>query len=82
MEKDTNKNRNTNDGHQAMPADAKPTYQPPVIMPLGKLARGWGQGQCFHGPTANGQCGNGGNAHGGCQPGATANNCNLGSGDF
>lgn len=71
MEKHTDKSGKAFDEHPARPADAKPTYQTPVVMPLGELARGQGQ-LC--------SVGNGAHTGGNCLNGTTANNCTTGDG--
>ncbi len=49
---------------------SKPTYQAPVVMPLGELAKGEGQ-TCRTGSTAS-SCNNGGHAANNCTSGSTA----------
>ena len=80
--KDTNRNGKTSNEDATTSAEVKPPYQAPVVMPLGELSKGWGQGQCYSGPGAQGLCGKGPGAHGigQCQPGSTAQNCGVGSG--
>jgi len=48
----------------------RPTYQTPVVMPLGELAKGEGQ-TCSTGSTAS-SCRNGGHASNLCRQGASA----------
>jgi hypothetical protein len=50
----------------------KPTYQTPVVMPLGELAKGEGQ-SCHSGGSAS-NCSVGGNASNNCNTGSTAGN--------
>ncbi len=56
-----------------MPKDSKgkPTYEAPVVMPLGELAAGEGQATCQSGGTAS-SCNLGGNASNNCRSGTTA----------
>lgn len=55
----------------------KPTYQAPVVMPLGELAKGEGQ-TCRNGSTAS-SCRDGAHASNLCSQGAAAvQNCNNG----
>ena len=64
----------------------KPTYQAPVVMPLGELAKGEGatcqtggsaSNRCRPGGTARLSCANGSVAAGGCGSGTTPT-CNFG----
>lgn len=49
----------------------KPTYQPPVLMPLGELAKGNGQASCHPGSSAS-DCSTGGTASNNCHVGNSA----------
>jgi hypothetical protein len=51
----------------------KPTYQAPIVMPLGELAKGDGQASCHSGGSAS-NCSVGGNASNNCNTGNTAGN--------
>jgi hypothetical protein len=74
----------------AAPAEAKPRYDSPVVVPLGELARGSGQCTpgsavavvpCSPGSAADGDCTNGVEVGGSCFNGATAGAlCDFGSG--
>ena len=73
-----------------MKRDKKPTYEKPIIMPLGELAQGMGActpvgsnptgpgggpSQCTEGSVAAiGSCRGGGAPGGGCNPGTTKGN--------
>jgi hypothetical protein len=73
MEKHTDKNGKAFDESQATSIDVKPPYQPPVVMPLGAVAKGWGVCQAGPGPKhGHGGCTNGVTVHGhhGCQAGS------------
>lgn len=65
MSKDTDKGQRALDAHQATTADAKLTYEAPVVISLGELARGLGA-KCTSGSIASGQganiCNDGGAA--------------------
>jgi hypothetical protein len=82
MEKHIDKNGKTFNKQETTPMDTKPPYQPPVVMPLGELARGWGTGICLPGGDARGQCGSGAGVQGGgqCPNGSGASNCGSGFG--
>lgn len=54
MSEDSDKGQGERDAHWATSADAKPTYQAPVVMPLGELTRGLGQ--CAYGSYVTVEC--------------------------
>lgn len=72
MQEHLDKNKKKSDEHLAAPEEIKPPYQAPVVMPLGGVFRGQGQG-CAPGSAAGGGgCATGNNARGGCRNGNSA----------
>lgn len=61
--------KNSNSSH--IPDETKPAYEAPIIMPLGELARGQGQG-CAPGSSPV-SCGSGGSNVGGTCGGGSSN---------
>jgi hypothetical protein len=61
--------------------NSKPTYEAPVAIPLGDLAKVHGTGTCNSGPTAQGSCHYGTSAEASCHNGgaATPASCHNGS---
>ncbi len=62
-------------------ATGKPKYESPVIIPLGEMAKGTGQGECVAGSSAASNCRGGTSANPGyCQagPNATPGYCHAG----
>ena len=57
---------------------SKPQYQAPVVMPLGELAKGKGQGWCQRGSSAS-NCNIGNMASPNCRTGSSARSCWGGS---
>jgi len=53
MSRDSDKGQSERDAPWAMSVEAKPTYEAPVVIPLGEVARGFGAA-CGPGSSASG----------------------------
>lgn len=79
MEKQTDNQKHVSDERQTGAVDEKPPYQAPVVMPLGELARGQGQG-CIPGSAPTSCSSGGSNAGPLCSQGSSNSGSTCGQG--